>query len=135
MHRELRQSCDICQFAKEFWADYGASKGEQHCATRIRIMLAGCEIQTNFLRKTMNARCTWENKFMPEGKTTRTYQLLQVFPIFPLEAAISFPHPIPTWSMLGSSSKEDDGVIRFDCSVSVTMCADRQIDRLRTVQV
>lgn len=46
-----------------------------------------------------------------------THQLLQVFPVFPTQASISLPYPIPTRCILGASGEENDRIVRFHYNV------------------
>lgn len=45
-----------------------------------------------------------------------TYQLLQILAVLPTETPVSFPYPIPTWSIPAASGKEYDCVVCFDCA-------------------
>lgn len=44
---------------------------------------------------------------------TKTDQTFQVLAVFPTEATVGFPYPVPAGSMSTPSSKEYDGVIGF----------------------
>ena len=73
--------------------------------------------ETYFWRRMKNVRCTYPDTHQSHasGQGYFAHQLFQIFAILPIQASIRLPHPVPARSMLPTGSKENNGIIRFNC--------------------
>lgn len=78
---------------------------------------------TYFLRRMRSAQYTKWSQYQWNFTSCRTmaHQLLQVFPIFPAQAAIRLPDPVPTWCMFSPSGEKYDSIICFHCKSKKTI--------------
>lgn len=62
-----------------------------------------------------------------KAQNTGTYELLEVFPVLPVEAPIRFPDPIPPRVVLRPSRKEDHGVVGLNLAAEIQLQSVRSI--------
>jgi len=128
---KLTQGIDVCDLAEKLGAkrellatvlngemkyepNEGTSEGKEHCPHSEEI-LSFWPLPLTFREeiRVYNILMCQVNVCFSQ-KRGRTCQSFKILTILSTKASIRFPHPVPARGILASSSKKDNGIIRFN---------------------